>query len=111
MVDDPIREYLDKRNDAAVARAAVKRMGERVQHGAYCLNNTWAATTIEHVDVALPMAGTSGSAIPIDGREWPTATQIAETLHTCHLAYDAMQAAWKVLAVAHQAGLQPPLAR
>jgi hypothetical protein len=109
MATDPIREYLDARarldNQTRLTEAVVKV----VLDGANALRE-WRRALVANVSGGgFPAELVMNERSPtINGREWPSAQQIADALGAWHDAHWAMRSAWDRVPLELQGGLKPP---
>lgn len=107
MSTDPIRAYLDARNNLEQAAQRAERMVGIILGAAIKLRD-WKRVMVSNANVGFPaeIALTTQNSIRAD--EWPTAQQLAEALAQWHQARSAARSAWSAVPSSDRPGIQPP---
>lgn len=105
MADDPIRKYLDARNEFDQATRNAGRLTDIIVEAGRHLQR-WQEVTVSNVGVGFPAELIGGPSI--DAHQWPTAEELAEVLASWHDARHTTRNAWRAVPDSDHQGLQSP---
>ncbi len=104
---DSARQYLDAKAKLDSAEKAVTNLISYLDQVVNALRKDRWSFSVSNVNVSLPDEAVA-SGYSLNGDEWPSAQQIAETLAALHQARKKATSAWAILSPADQSNLPPP---
>ncbi len=108
MSEDPIRKYLDAKNELDKALSTVEGLKSIIGEVAKALNKPYSFM-VSNVNVGFPAEVAMAGGIPtLNADEWPSAKQIAETLAALHKEHHQVRNLWFSLSETDRKNLAPP---
>ena len=104
---DPGHKYLDAKAKLDSAEKAVTNLVSCLDQVVNALRKDPWSFSVSNVKVSFPTEAVMGG-YSLNGDEWPSAQQIAETLATLHQARKEVTSAWASLSPADRSNLPPP---
>lgn len=104
-----IDEYIAARAEFVRTDAEISELGQVIANIGNTIRQKRARFSFSNTGQGLPMeAMMSRDSVSSDGRQWPSAQGIMETLAKWHAARSGVDSAWHALSPDQQAALQPP---
>jgi hypothetical protein len=107
--EDPIRKYSNATEEYNKAYNKVRELGTLIADIGRILNNKPLELMVSNVDVGFPPEVSMSRNVPtLDGKAWPTAKQIAESLSSLHEKRREVHHAWESLSPTDKNLVSPP---
>ena len=108
MSEDPIRKYLDTKNELDKALSKLEGLKSIIGEVVKALNKPYSFM-VSNIDVGFPAEVAMVSGTPtLNANDWPSAKQIAETLASLHQARKHAISCWTSLSDPDKKNLAPP---